>query len=253
MSEPTQEHPYALRRPGGDIDRNRFFNAPAVVMVLAALMILSFVLTLVAPGLAKRVIETAAAVEPIRFMSGSAANGGVLRMTSPLIAHMFVHANIAHLAINTLFFLAFGAPVARRMGAEGAPQRFFRWYASVWFAAFYFMSGILGALAYSAAHTNEASLLVGASGGVSGLLGALVRFAFNRTSLFGPETARISPLWSSPVMVWSSVIVAMNIAAGLFGAPFSGGANIAWEAHLGGYFFGLLAYPAIESLARAGR
>jgi membrane associated rhomboid family serine protease len=253
MSEPTQKQPFILRRPGGDIDSKRFFNAPRVVLVIAALMILSFVLMHLAPARAARIIETVAAVSPQRFLDGPGANGGVLGMLSPLIAHMFVHASIAHVSLNTLGFLAFGTPVARRMLADGAPSSILRVFASLWFVCFYFLSGIAGALVYIAMHTNEMSFLVGASGGVSGLFGAITRFAFSRTTLFGPEYARFSPLFSSTVMVWTTAFIVMNLAAGLFGGPLTGDANIAWEAHLGGFFFGLLAYPAFEGLSRAGR
>lgn len=104
---------------------------------------------------------------------------------------------------------------------------------------------------FTAFHMSEFTLLVGASGGVSGLLGAVVRFAFNRTTLFGPEQASISPLSSSSVLLWSGIVVVMNLVLGVFGAVLTGGASIAWEAHLGGYLFGLLTYPFFERLARA--
>jgi len=253
MSEPPRKEPYILRRPGGDVDRRRLFNAPGVVLLVAGITVLSFLLMIAAPERAARIIESAAAVSPQRFAQGAQANGGLLNMMSPLFAHMFVHAGLAHLLINTLFFMAFGAPVARRMGADDALGGFGAFYAALLFLSFYFLSGVVGALVYIAGHMSEHSLLVGASGGVSGLLGGLVRFAFNRTTLFGPERARMSPLFSPPVIAWSSIIVVMNAGVGLFGGPLAGGADVAWEAHLGGYFFGLLFYPAFERAARGGR
>ena len=39
----------------------------------------------------------------------------------------------------------------------------------------------------------------------------------------------------------------------LWGRAGGRGANIAWEAHLGGYFFGLLAYPFFERAAQGFR
>lgn len=253
MSEPSQKRPFILRRPGGEIDRNRLFNAPGVVLLVAAATIAAFFLMLLAPAPALRSIEQTAAVSPRRFMLGAEANGGALNLVSPLVAHMFVHAGMAHLVINTMFFLAFGAPVARRMGAQDALKSIAAFSAASLFLTFYFLSGVAGALAYIAAHMNESSLLIGASGGVSGLLGGVVRFAFNRSSLFGPEQARMSALASPSVLSWSTVFVGLNLVMGLFGGPLAGGVDIAWEAHLGGYFFGLVTYPFFERAARGGR
>lgn len=198
-----------------------------------------------------QIIQYGAGFSPSRFLAGPEANQGWLGMFSPLIGHMFVHAGIAHLLFNMLWFVALGAPVARRMRAEYALQSFSAFSAAGLFLTFYFLCGAAGALMFTAFHMSEFTLLVGASGGVSGLLGAVVRFAFNRTTLFGPEQASISPLSSSSVLLWSGIVVVMNLVLGVFGAVLTGGASIAWEAHLGGYLFGLLTYPFFERLARA--
>ena len=253
MSERDRPSSYRLRRPGGDVDPSRIINAPGIVLAIVLVTIFFFVLMLLAPQRAAFIIEYAAAVSPQRLVAGPEANGGILRMLSPLIAHMFVHAGIVHLLMNSAFLLAFGAPVARRMGAENALQSFAAFASASMFPTLYLLSGVVGALAYVALHANEQALLVGASGGVSGLLGALVRFAFNRSTLFGPEAASLSSLFSPVVLTWSAVIVGMNIVFGAFGGAFAGGASIAWEAHIGGYFFGLLAYPFFERAARAFR
>lgn len=245
--------PYRLRRPGGEIDNKRLFNVPGVVLMVAGLCILIFGLLALWPVRAMQIIAYAAALSPQRLLAGPEYNNGWLAMLAPLIGHMFLHASIAHLLFNMLWLLAFGAPVARRMKAEGALQSLSAFASAGVFLCFYFLCGIVGALTFVLFHMNETIPLVGASGGVSGLLGGLVRFAFNRSTLFGPEHASISPLTSSSVIIWSLVVVAMNIAVALFGGALAGGASIAWEAHIGGYFFGLLTYPFFEKIARAMR
>ena len=252
MSEAPRQ-PYVLRRPGGEVDPDRLFNVPGVVLAIAAVTAVLFLLMIIAPERAARIAEFSAAVSPPRLLAGPERNGGLLRMLSPLIGHMFVHASVPHLLFNSLWLLAFGAPVARRMGAENALKSFGAFYGASLFLTFYLLCGVAGALTYVVLHANEYTFLVGASGGVSGLLGALVRFAFNRTSLLGPEHARFSPLFSRPVLLWSAIVIFMNLAVVVFSGPLAGGMNIAWEAHLGGYFFGLLTYPYFEFLARGGR
>jgi membrane associated rhomboid family serine protease len=254
MSQEGNRPSYRLKRPGGDVDRGRVFNAPGVVLLIAGATIAAFVILGFLDRDVRRVVETAGAVIPAVFMGGSEANNGVLSMLSPLIAHMFLHGGIMHLLMNTFFLLAFGTPVARRMGAEGALQSSSAFAAASMFATFYLLSGVAGALLFIALHADQYIFLVGASGGVSGLLGGLVRFAFNRSTLFGPEEARTSPLLSRPVLAWTTFILAFNnpVGAALL-SPIAGGASIAWEAHLGGYFFGLLTYPFFERAARGFR
>ena len=254
MSDDADKPSYRLRRPGGDVDHKRVFNAPGIVLLIAGVTIAAFLLLAFSPDRTARLAAQAAAVVPAVFVLGPEANGGVLAMLSPLIAHMFVHAGLAHLLINVLFLLAFGAPVARRMGAGGALQSAGAFASASMFLTFYLLCGISGALAFIALHANDLVPMVGASGGVFGLFGALSRFAFNRSTLFGPEDARFGSLWDRSVMGWVFFVVATNnpIAAALI-SPMAGGGGIAWEAHLGGYFFGLFTYPFFEKAARGFR
>ena len=79
-----------------------------------------------------------------------------------LFASMFVHANITHIAFN-LFALAYMGGSAER--SIGVPR----------FIALYILAGLGGALLYGAVASyillNGDSLLIGASGAISGVLG----------------------------------------------------------------------------------
>lgn len=244
---------YILRRPGGEIDRRRIFNVPGAVIGLILFTVAAYFALGFAPRDIGEAIALIAAVSPARFLAGAAVNGGVLSWFSPLVSHIFVHANLTHLVLNCLWLLAFGAPVARRMKTTNSLQSLSAFSRAGIFLSFYVLCGMFGALTYIAMHANDFVYLVGASGAVSGLLGALVRFAFNRSTLFGPDNAAFSPLTSRSVIVWSAVVVFMNIAMGVFGGALAGGATIAWEAHVGGYLFGLLTYPFFERLALSFR
>jgi membrane associated rhomboid family serine protease len=89
--------------------------------------------------------------------------------------------------------------------------------------------------------------VVGASGAVSGLMGAAFRFIFidpRLTPVWPPE--RLS-LFSRPVLLASAVWVVLNVVLGITGfAPEGFGRMIAWEAHLGGYFAGLLMFSLFD-------
>jgi membrane associated rhomboid family serine protease len=64
---------------------------------------------------------------------------------------------------------------------------------------------------------------------------------------------RLAPVWSAQVAVWSAVWIGINIVAGVAGV----GANsslqvVAWQAHIGGYFAGLMLAGPLDRL-RWGR
>lgn len=250
---PTQRdnQSYRLRPTGGNIDTKRIFNAPGVIVLIAGMTIASFLFFVFAPDRIVRITEVAAAVIPARMTGAAGIEIGLLSRLSPLLAHIFVHASLAHIGFNLLWLLAFGTPVARRMGAGEGPQNAASFAASSIFLSFYLLSGVAGALLFVAGHADEYTFMVGASGAVSGLLGGLVRFGFNQSSLFGPQHTKLTPLFSRSVLVWTLFMLLTNnpVSAQIMGAM-AGGVQIAWEAHLGGYFFGLLTYPFFERAAR---
>lgn len=99
-------------------------------------------------------------------------SGSLRALITPLTA-LFVHASWLHLLGNVLFLYVFGAMAEARMGRLP-------------FTAFYLIIGYLALLGYAAAHADSGQTLVGASGSISGVLGAfLYLFPTARvTSLF---------------------------------------------------------------------
>ncbi|GGX04764.1 rhomboid family intramembrane serine protease [Streptomyces noursei] len=99
-------------------------------------------------------------------------SGAPRALLTPLTA-LFVHASWLHLLGNMLFLYVFGGMTEARMGRLP-------------FTAFYLTVGYLALLGYAAAHASSDQTLVGASGSISGVLGAFL-FLFPRarvTSLF---------------------------------------------------------------------
>lgn len=154
-----------------------------------------------------------------------------------LFSSMFVHGNWTHVILNAVAALAFGAPVARLFGLS--PPK------AVVFFAFFLICGAFSGWIFVISH-EEVSLLVGASGGVSGLMGAGVRLLERR--------GRLAPLWSRTVLGMSAGWIIVNLLLGVTGlVPGTEGAPIAWEAHLAGYFLGLvLVSPFAALFARRG-
>ncbi|HEY3888942.1 MAG TPA: rhomboid family intramembrane serine protease [Caulobacteraceae bacterium] len=152
-----------------------------------------------------------------------------------LVTAIFLHGGWAHVLTNTAFILAFGSPVAQRMGTGAA--------GAAAFFGFFLVCGILGNLTFVAFHPHAAALVVGASGAGSGLMAAASR-------LLTPDR-RLAPFLSQPVIVMALAFLIANLIIAFVGwAPGAGDAKVAWEVHLGGYVAGLILFAPVLALLR---
>jgi membrane associated rhomboid family serine protease len=230
----TQHDPLATDDPGSPAPppprREPAFNLPGVVVALiAALAGIHLVrVWLLSPEQDFGVILRFAFI-PLRYSGGYAVDA--YAFIAPF-SYAFLHGGLGHLAVNTIWLAAFGSPLANRIG----PLRFLLFWAVTSLAAV--------ALHY-VLHRTDAMPLVGASGAISGMMGAAARFGF-RIDRDEGQPAFAGPILSIPAVFASRMAVtflgvwlAVNLAMGLgFGAPDEGA--IAWEAHIGGFLAGFL-------------
>ncbi len=152
---------------------------------------------------------------------------------SGLVTALFVHGGWTHAGLNAVAALAFGVPVARLFGVT-------RWRPLVFFG-FYLACGVVGSLGFAVLHRGSAEVLVGASGAVSGLMGAASRLI--------ERPGRLAPFSSPTVIGMAGSWIATNLLLAVFGLGVAvAGAPIAWEAHLFGYAAGLLAVGPVARL-----
>ena len=152
-----------------------------------------------------------------------------------LLTALFVHGGWAHAFLNALGALAFGAPLARLFGGDSK--------GTVSFFAFFMICGVASSLGYAAVHWGAPYVLVGASGGVSGFMGAASRLIERRGAL--------APFTSRTVIGMAVAWLVVNLVVGIVGlGGVSGGAPIAWEAHVAGYAVGLLLIEPVARLLR---
>jgi membrane associated rhomboid family serine protease len=145
-----------------------------------------------------------------------------------LVTSMFLHGGLLHLAGNMLFLGIFGDNVECRIGR-------------VRYLILYLCSGLLGAAVHIASifvspygYQTMVTPLVGASGAISGILGAyLVLFPGNRVTVL---LFNFFPTALSAWMVIGFWFV-MQIAGGLVGWSSSG---VAYLVHIGGFVTGWL-------------
>jgi membrane associated rhomboid family serine protease len=245
-SDPAQE-------PAARVKHPPMFNAPGVVVGLLGVLVAihaGFAL-LEWLGQDERVTwwGWALAFVPARYYGVvEGIPGGKVSAIASFVTHTLLHHDLAHLFVNGGFLLAFGAMVARRIGA-------------LRFLALYLLSAIAGALLYLLINGNSDAVVLGASGAISGLLGAAFRFFFRSLEArhFGvsAEDASFVPRMTLTEMVTEprvrTVIIVwliVNFVVALV-MPIAGGGGIAWEAHLGGFLFGLLTFGLFDPVRAA--
>jgi len=225
--------------------REPFLRAPASVIWLIGLLLVTHLARVWAPPPWPETILLHYAFIPARYSSTALAVQGLppaslFELMGNFVTYMLLHGNFAHVGINSLWLLAFGPLVARRL----QPIRF---------VLFFVVCGIAAAATHLVVYWGAAEEVVGASGGVSGLMAAAMRIMYGRLyySDAGAGPARLAPVFSKPIIGFTAIWIIANIVGGVTGLGVTDDATVvAWVAHLGGYFAGLFAIGLFD---RSGR
>lgn len=149
-----------------------------------------------------------------------------------LVTSMFLHGSIGHVLFNMWFMWIFGNNVEEAFGVPG-------------YLVLYLAGGVVATMAFVFMNPGSTVPLVGASGAIAAVLGAYaVLFPTHQVlSLVG---------W-----FMLPVPAALFLAVWFLGQFGLGGTNVAWEAHVGGFVFGLVAAlafrPRLMRRVRYGR
>jgi membrane associated rhomboid family serine protease len=176
--------------------------------------------------------------------------GGFAAQIWTFISYAFIHADIAHLGMNSLWLLPFGSAVARRFGTSR-------------FLIFFAVTAAGGAILHLATHAGEIFPVIGASASVSGLMAAATRFAFQPQ---GPITfwqryderayhtaalPLLSALRDPRILTFLAVWFGLNLLFGIGSLSLAGnGQSVAWQAHIGGFLTGLVLFSAFDPAPR---
>jgi len=177
--------------------------------------------------------------------------GGAGAKIWSFVTYSLLHANLMHIVFNVLWLLPFGSAVARRFG----PGRFFLFMA---------VTAVAGAAAHLVTHEHALAPMIGASASVSGTMAAAIRFAFVRGGFLSfrrgaAEEAAVvpaQPLWRALrdprvlgfLAVWFGVNIVFGVGA--IGLGTTDMTTVAWQAHIGGFFAGLLLFSLFDPIPR---
>lgn len=230
------------------------FNMPGVVMALVGIMVaVQAADSLVLDSQGQLQLALWFGYIPARWTAFELIPGGMLPLIWTPLSYAFLHAGWEHVVLNSAWLVIFGVPVARRYGA-------------VKFLVAFAVTAIAAAGLFTLLSDAHQQVLVGASGGISGLTGVALRFVFQPVVYAkDPVTDEMVPL-GRKLATWGEMMrdvrartllifwVGLNVIVPLL-PLFAGtsGLQIAWQAHLGGFFAGLLIAPLLERVAMGGQ
>jgi membrane associated rhomboid family serine protease len=208
-------------------DENPARRAPpvATVLIIAAnlgVFVYQVMLAMQGPGVLAAFIGTHALV-PGRLVADWDQAG----QWKTLFTHMFIHGGVAHVLGNCWFLWVFGRSVEDRLG----PMKFI---------LFYLLCGLAAAGLQVAVEPDSALPMLGASGAISGVLGAyLIMFPTAWIVTLVPWIVPIIPLPAILFLfVWFAFQALNGVGSMLSGADAAGG--VAWWAHVGGFTAGMI-------------
>jgi membrane associated rhomboid family serine protease len=198
-------------------DINPARRVPFVTYLLIALNLAMFVYQyLTLSPLENQLFVRQHGVVPLFLLSGYGP------AVSTLFSSMFLHAGLGHLASNMWFLHIFGDNVEDAMGHAR-------------YALFYLFSGVAAALVHAFIDPGSQLPLVGASGAISGVLGAyLLMYPKARVLTF------FFFLFELPAFLFIVVWFGMQVYSGFGTLGIEKGAGVAFFAHVGGFVAGVL-------------
>jgi membrane associated rhomboid family serine protease len=142
-----------------------------------------------------------------------------------LVTSLFLHADLIHLGFNMLFLWVFGNNIEDRLGR-------------LRFLPFFLVCGILAGLAQALTDPDSLVPLIGASGAISGILGAYL-VLYPRVRVWTVVVPLVFLPFKLPAWIWLAIYFALQLLY-LGDSATSGGGGVAYMAHIGGFVAGAL-------------
>lgn len=196
-----------------------------VTLSLIVLCVIVFLYQQILPGEQEQALLLSFGMLPaVLFDQRELAPGlAVLPAELTLLSSMFLHLNWMHLIGNMAFLWVFGDNVEDSMG---------HWR----FMVFYIACGMIASFTHALVQSDSISPLIGASGGVSGLIGAYLML-HPRVKIIVLVMMKL-PLWLPAY--W---IIGFWIGLQIFSVVTGVGGDTAWFAHIGGLIAGAVMIP----------
>ena len=211
--------------PLKDLNPSRTYPFVNITLILANIAVFLYSLGLEAtlPPRAFEALLLSYSTVPARIPAFLAGHASFEVSFVPLLTSMFLHAGFLHLAGNMLFLWIFGDNVEDFFGH--IPYFFF-----------YIICGIGSGLLHVLFNLHSTIPAVGASGAISGVMGAYI-LLYPRARIL--TLVFIFPL-PVPAVIFLGLWYAMQFLAGINALGGAGTGGVAVWAHIGGFLLGML-------------
>ena len=207
--------------PLKDINPTRNFPFVNVMLISANVLVFLYQITL-SPHAAKAFVMANATV-PARLPAFLAGHAPASVALFPLFSSMFLHGELMHLLGNMLFLYIFGDNVEDSFGHIG-------------YLFFYLLCGVGSGLIHVMFNWGSSVPALGASGAISGVMGAYaVMFPSHRILTF--FFIFLIPV---PAILILGYWFALQFVAGINGLGMATAGGVAWWAHIGGFLMGVV-------------
>ena len=209
-------------------DDNPTHIVPVVTYVILGLCGLVFLWQISLDPAGARTAVYALGVIPATLLQGAQLPPGVALVppTVTILTSMFLHGGLMHFIGNMLYLWIFADNVEDSMG-------------SLRFVGFYLLCGVAAVLAQALPAPDSQVPMIGASGAISGVLGAyLLLYPYNRIKVL--VIFFFITVVQLPAMVMLGIWFALQVFNALGSLGLSSVVNVAYTAHVGGFVAGAL-------------
>ena len=205
-------------------DENSTLSTPILSYAIIGICVIVFLIQISSAGFDNGNLFYSYGVVPASLL-GTEALPNDLNKIDPyltLITSMFMHGGFMHLIGNMLYMWIFADNIEDDLG-------------KIKFILFYLSSGIVAALTQVYLNINSTVPMVGASGAISGVLGAyIIRYPKQRVLVLIPLG-----FFSQFVRIPAVFVLGFWFILQFISSGFSGGqSGVAYGAHIGGFIFG---------------
>ena len=211
-------------------DDNPAAKPPLITVTFIVLCSLVFLWQQTLTQDAQKILVMTMGAIPAVLIGDKSLPAGLLQLpaVATIFTSMFLHGGWMHLLSNMLYLWIFGNNIEDAMGHTR-------------FIVFYLLCGVIAVFAHALPNADSAIPMIGASGAISGVLGAylllypharvlvLIFLGFFITTVHLPAVVVLG-LWFGLQLLYSALA-----------DPQTGG--VAWGAHIGGFVAGLILIP----------
>jgi membrane associated rhomboid family serine protease len=210
---------------------------PVVTYALIAVNLWAFFYELAMGSALRGFIETWGFIPARYFLLAELDPDNWVARWLPVFTSMFLHGGWTHLIGNMVYLWIFGDNVEDRLG-------------HLRYLVFYLATGASASLAHAFLHPASAIPTVGASGAISGVLGAFViLFPRARVLTLIPLVFLFFYVVELPAALYLGLWFLMQLVSGTLALALAGDAGaggVAWWAHVGGFAVGAALAPLLQ-------